>query len=298
MNTRFNQPISSSLVSHVPQGNILHRIGDVTWRILGIAIGYALVSLIAGPLLGRGFGWGAFGLNLLAGILIGVILGLTSAKIQEPLFRQFGVLAFVLFFNALSLGIEGAYYAPTLSPMTSQPVAWTVFLLFQSLVTAVLVAWLFAPKTPSTTSAPRKRPAYSWAWRYILSSFSYLLFYFIFGAANYALVTRPYYEAHASGLTVPSAQVVLMAELVRAPLIVLSILPLILIWRAKKPMLAFLAGMLLFVIGGVAPLLLNTALPDFLRFASAIEIFFQNFLTGVVAAALLGFKPDAGAETH
>jgi len=44
----------------------------------------------------------------------------------------------------------------------------------------------------------------------------------------------------------------------------------------------------LFVIGGVAPLLGASALPLFLRVASGWEIFLQNFSTGAVAALLLG----------
>jgi hypothetical protein len=80
-----------------------------------------------------------------------------------------------------------------------------------------------------------------------------------------------------------------MAESVRAPLIILSIVPLILAWKAKKSVLAVLCGTILFVIGGVIPLLLSPTLPDLLRLASAVEIFFQNFPAGVVAAVLLGF---------
>jgi hypothetical protein len=159
-----------------------------------------------------------------------------------------------------------------------------------SLATAGLIAWLFGQAAGSTIPhLPRRRAWYSWAWRFLVSSFSYLLFYFIFGAINYALITRPYYAAHVSGLAVPPPQTVLLAEAVRAPLIVLSIVPCILLWTGKKSVLAVLCGIILFVIGGVIPLLTNTALPDLLRFASAIEIFFQNFLTGVVAVAFLGF---------
>jgi len=49
-----------------------------------------------------------------------------------------------------------------------------------------------------------------------------------------------------------------------------------------------LCGFLLFWIGGVVPLVLQSAtLPSMLLLASGMEIFFQNFLTGVVAAGLL-----------
>ena len=293
MNQNTSQPNSSSATSAVNSHRTtisLRGVGNVFWRVLIVAAGYMLTSMIAARLLGRGFELGASGISLLSGILISATLAPIAARMQISRFRQWVVWGSVLFLNTLSVGIEGAFFAPTLSPMRSMPITWTAYLLFQSLGTAGLIAWLFGQNAGWTTpNPPHARAWHSWTWRFLLSALSYPLFYFIFGAVNYALVTRPYYAAHISGLAVPAPQTVLMAELVRAPMIVLSIVPLILLWRGKKLTLAVLCGIILFVIGGVIPLLLSTALPDLLRFASAIEIFFQNFLTGVVAVALLGF---------
>ena len=253
-----------------------------------IAIGYVLTSSLAAWILHRAFELGAAGISLLSGILIGVTLSPIAARVHASCFRHWLVWGSVLFLNALSLGIEGAFFAPTLSPMVTMPVAWTAYLLLQSLATAGLIAWLFGKNARSATSdALRIRSWFSWAWRFLLSAFSYLLFYFIFGAINYQLVTKPFYAAHVSGLAVPPPQTVLLAEMVRAPLIVLSIGPLIRLWHGKRMVLGISSGIILFVIGGVIPLLLNTALPDLLRLASAVEIFFQNFLTGCVASSLL-----------
>lgn len=301
MNENTSQSHSSSSASrpklHSTIG--LHRFGSISWRILIVAVSYLLTSLIAGLMLGRQFEFGASGISLLSGILIGATLGPIAARMAASRFHLWIAWASVLLLNALSLGIEGAFYAPTLSPMATMPIAWSAYLVFQSLVTAGLIAWLFGQNAGWTTpNPPRERAWYSWAWRFAVSAFSYLVFYFIFGAMNYALVTKPYYAAHVSGLAVPEPLTVLMAEMVRAPLIVLSIVPLILLWRGKKGMLAVLCGIILFVIGGVIPLLLNPALPDLLRIASGVEIFFQNFLTGMVAAALLGFReqPKPGIQ--
>ena len=88
---------------------------------------------------------------------------------------------------------------------------------------------------------------------------------------------------------------VLLAELVRAPLIVLSILFFLLSVRGTKRQLMPRAGWLLFAVGGIVPLVLQiSSLPLFLLAASAVEIFLQNFLTGAVAAWLMGI--EAGAE--
>lgn len=274
----------------------MHRIWNVSWRVLVVAAGYVLASIIAGWLLGGRPGWLGAGIGLLAGILIGVTLGPIAARLPESRLRHLVIWGSALFLNILSVSIEGAFFVSARSPMTASPLAWTAGLLLDSLVTAGLITWLFAPKTPlAPPPQARERAWYSWAWRFVLSAFGYLVFYFIFGAVNYALVTRPYYETHVSGLVVPAAQTVLMAEVVRAPLIVLSIVPLILAWKSKRLLVAVLCGIILFVIGGVVPLVLNPALPDLLRLASAIEIFFQNFLTGVVAVVLLGFAPASAA---
>ncbi len=300
MNKNTSQPYSSStsLEANWHRTTIsLRGLGNVFWRVLVVGAGYLLTSMIAGRLLGRGFDLGALGISLLSGILISATLAPVATRMQISRFRQCVVWSSVLFLNALSLGVEGAFFAPTRSPMISMPVTWTTYLLFQSLGTAGLIAWLFGQNAGWTApNRPHVRAWYSWAWRFVVSSFSYLAFYFIFGGANYALVTKPYYAAHVSGLLVPPPQTVLMAEMMRAPLIVLSIVPLILLWKGKKAMLAVLCGIILFVIGGVVPLLLNTALPDPLRIASAIEIFFQNFLAGVVTGTLLGFTATKASK--
>jgi hypothetical protein len=74
-----------------------------------------------------------------------------------------------------------------------------------------------------------------------------------------------------------------------APLIVLSVLPLLLGVRWSPPRRMIVVGLLLFVIGGIVPLLeqVNT-LPIFLLVASGWEIFFKNMSTGLVAGWLLG----------
>ncbi len=59
-----------------------------------------------------------------------------------------------------------------------------------------------------------------------------------------------------------------------------------------------LTGWLLFAIGGIIPLIWQiNSLPIFLLFTSAIEIFFQNFLTGVVSARLIRDRGTIGRRT-
>jgi hypothetical protein len=101
-------------------------------------------------------------------------------------------------------------------------------------------------------------------------------------------VTRPYYEAQGSPLAVPDPQITLLAELIRAVLIVLSLLPFLLTAQMPLRQLAVWSGLLLFIVGGIVPLTWQmAALPLPLLMASAVEIFCQNFTTGAVTAMLL-----------
>ncbi len=116
-----------------------------------------------------------------------------------------------------------------------------------------------------------------------------MVFYWIFGAINFALVTRPYYEAQGLPLAVPEPQITLIAELIRGLLIALSILPFILTAPLPWRRLMVWSGMLLFIIGGIVPLTWQAgSLPLPLLVASGVEIFCQNFATGLAAAYLLG----------
>jgi hypothetical protein len=199
----------------------------------------------------------------------------------------------LIFFNLGSVAIEGTYFAPELVPVPI-PILFIQQAIASACAAFIIVLTFANVGTPLSpwANALRTRPWYSWLWRFLASSFSYLVFYFIFGAINYLLVTKPYYESHAGGLTVPTVKIVLMAELVRAPLIILSVLFFLLSMRGTKRDLMVRTGWLIFAIGGIIPVVSQiSTLPLFLLAASAVEIFCQNFLTGAVAAWLMGIEP-------
>ena len=87
------------------------------------------------------------------------------------------------------------------------------------------------------------------------------------------------------------------SNLSAAPLLVLSVVLLILAAHTTRGRTLLVAGMTLFWVGGVVPLTLQLGnLPLLLLLASAVEIFLQNFLTGVVAAALFWTADTAAAR--
>jgi len=218
------------------------------------------------------------------GALFGLILGPLAAQMAASRLQHVVVWSSMAFFTGLATVVEGRFFMPDAG---TAPVAQAVMYLIASLVGGVLITMLFAPRSDSSRpTSPPHRSWYSWTWRFVVSAFSYLVFYYLFGAINYTLVTHPYYQARIAGLTVPPARVLLMAEAIRAPMMVLALLPLVLTFRTTRRRLIVICGLLLAVIGA-APLLLADSLPVFLRVASAWEIFLQNFSTGAVIALLL-----------
>jgi hypothetical protein len=281
--------------------NTLQVFWKTTWRSILVAIGYVVGLMLAGIIgailgvqMGTDTGGGSsFIWMVLAAFLLGVFLGSFASRLSLTRGQHFILWGSLILFNLGSVAIEGAYFAPDLVPL---PIS---MLLAQqalaSAIAALVITLLFtsAGQSISWMNALRTRPWYSWIWRFLLSAFSYLAFYFIFGALNYSLVTKPYYESHAGGLAVPAPELVFIIEPIRGLLIVFSVLLFLLSVRGTRRQLMVSTGWLIFAIGGIIPLIWQiSALPLFLLFASGIEIFFQNFLTGAVAAWLMGISAD------
>lgn len=277
---------------------------DMAWRVLVVGIGYTLALILSGVILGmvglleadpNADAAPVFLWMFLGSLVMGLTLGLVARRLPASAGRHVLIWSVLLFANIGSVIIEGFFFVPDLVTNVWVTLAQQ---LLPCVVTAVLVYRLFAPRPAETLALAIHRPWYGWLWRYALSAASYLAAYWVFGAINFALVTRPFYEAQGAPLAVPEAQITLQAELIRAILIVLSVLPFLLTAQMPIRRLAVLSGLLLFVIGGIVPLTWQAgslALP--LLLASAVEIFCQNFTTGVVAALLLAW-PTAVSITH
>jgi len=264
----------------------MNRLFRILLQSLLVGAGYAGTLALTNLSLSRGLEAQSLVWSFAGGTVIGLTLGLLASCMPATRACHMLVWGSIIFLNIASVTIEGRFFAPNL-------VQGSLFvLILQQLLVAFVATWLivklFARTGETAPQTSVQRPWFSWLWRFVLSALTYILFYYFFGAINYLLVTGPYYETHAGGLVVPAQDVILKAELIRAPLIVFSIIPFLLTFRASKKRMAFLTGMILFAVGGVAPLLMQVkALPFVLLAASAVEIFCQNYFTGIVAARLL-----------
>ncbi len=193
--------------------NSLRKLFGITWRSVLVGLAYVIGLLAAGMIaavlgveLAAGNGnESAFVWLIISSLLLGVLLGPLAARLTLTRWQHFILWGSLIFFNLGSVAIEGAYFVPELV-FVPIPVLFAQQLLASAGAALCIVLVFAAIGRPDSTwmEALRTRPWFSWLWRFLLSALSYLAFYFIFGALNFSLVTGPYYESHAGGLTVPA----------------------------------------------------------------------------------------------
>ncbi len=225
-------------------------------------------------------------------------LALAPFVLHSRLSRRWSALtlwAAVLSVRVVGLGIEGALFRPATAP---NAIAAAVSGAVVTLVFAACAVWLLAPPSasggaasPSADSA--RRGWWGWTWRALAVGLAYFVFYFVFGSANALLYTRSFYENNpVYGLALPPVGTIVIAESIRGPLFGLGALLLAWMTAAPRRPLALWLGTALFVVGSAAAYIETVfrAMPLGFNIATLIELFLQNFLTGVVAAYLLAEK--------
>lgn len=229
-------------------------------------------------------------LELAAGLLIALTLTLVAQLLAGSSRRRIIALGTLIFMSILAVLVEGAMFQPAAVPLATLPLG-ALLQLGVAIVTALAVVRL-VDSSQATRQAPAvpRRAGWSWLWRYVASALTYVVLYFVTGAINYSLVTRPYYESRVGGLAVPEPATVLMVALLEGFLLPLAVVPLLYALSTTRRRRALVAGGLLFVLGGLMPLLISSSLPVVLRVTSAVEILFQKLPVGAVAALLLGPK--------
>ena len=129
----------------------------------------------------------------------------------------------------------------------------------------------------------------------ILSGLAYVLYYLVFGAITYQFFTKGYY---------PDAQQSVARlglwfwgiQLARGLLMTLAVLPVIFTLRMKRWHAAIVVGLLIWILGGLALLVVpNELLGSTQRLIHTVEIFTQNFSLGVTAVLL--FRPRSARMT-
>jgi hypothetical protein len=155
-------------------------------------------------------------------------------------------------------------------------------------VVAVLIARMASPRSEPTAqllASWHARSALNWTARILTATFVYVVLYVVVGATAYTY-TKPYYEEMAGlALHTPAIETVFAAQAMRG--VVYALAALAFAVTTPRPRSTLIAMGLFAGLGGVAPLVGNTAWPLELRIAHTIEILFQNAPFAAVALAIL-----------
>jgi hypothetical protein len=271
-------------------------IGGIMVRSLIVGLIYALASASAAAILGSLSRLAPTFDNVLVWLLTGtlVCLALSPFILHSNGSRTKTILAIwsvQVFVRSLGLGIEGSLFKPTAALNA-------ILGAFLGILVSLLVAWsavllLMPADQISKENTDSKRSWWGWIWRILLVGLAYFVFYFVFGATNALLYTKSFYENHPQyGLSLPPTGIIFLAQLLRGPLFGLGALFITRATNAPRWQLAVWLGILLFIVGGIGPYVEVTfrTMPLGFNLATLTEIFFQNFLTGVVAANLFKSK--------
>jgi hypothetical protein len=269
-------------------------IGETVLRSLVVGLVYALASVLVAVILGPMSRLSPTLDNILVWLITGTLVCLSLSPFilrsrwsrAKTILAVWAVQAFV---RSLGLGIEGSLFKPT---AVLSAIVGAVFGVLMSLLVAWLAVFLLMPANQESTEETFQRSWWGWTWRVLVVGIAYFIFYFIFGATNALLYTKPFYENNPQyGLSLPPPGVIFLAQLIRGPLFGLGSLFIVRATKAPRRQLAIWLGILLFIVGGVGPYIEVTfrTMPLGFNLATLTEISFQNFLTGVVAANL--FKP-------
>jgi hypothetical protein len=123
---------------------------------------------------------------------------------------------------------------------------------------------------------------------------SYLVYYLIFGAIAYQFFTKQYYP-HAAEQVAALGQGFWVYQLGRGTLMVLAVLPIIYTLRLPRWQAALAVGLIVWIVGGGAALLVPTPMMIAAqRYTHIVEIMTQNVSLGITAVFLL--RPRTAKE--
>ena len=119
----------------------------------------------------------------------------------------------------------------------------------------------------------------------------YMVSYYVWGWLNYNLFTKSFYESGVSGLHIPEGAVLVKIIIFRGVLITLSVAPFLLNALPDNKLKIFETGSILFMFGGIIPMIYTIGmLPEALIWYSLIEIFLQNFISGVLIYKIFTYR--------
>jgi hypothetical protein len=237
-------------------------------------------------------GAGHFAWFWLSGIVLAAAFVPVALFGPRTTLGQFAVIAPVLaIVTALCTWSEALIFAP---PTRQHPARDLAGILAMYLIVAIVLAALaWGLRLPKPVSSTIERRSFAGTLAIIfVCGIAYLVFYAVFGGIAYQFFTKAYYPEAAQvagslGLWFWAIQIG------RGALMTLAVLPAIYTLRMKRWQSAIVIGIVIWVAGGLAPLLMpNPFMGTTQRMIHVVEILTQNFPLGFVAVWLLRPKPN------
>jgi len=258
-------------------------------RILRVALYCLLGGLSLTP---AAQGTGGFAWWWLAGVVLSASFVPVALFGPRRAISQFGVVAPVLLIvTVLCLWSEALIFvqAPEIQEHAVRDlVGASVIYLILATALAILAVLLKLPRVDGPKV--ELRPAGKVALLVLVCGIAYVLYYLIFGAITYQFFTKGYYP-DAPQMVARLGIWFWLIQIGRGVLMTLATLPLIRTLRMSRVQAAIAVGLIMWVAGGAAPLLLpNALMGPTQRFIHTIEILTQNASLGITTVLLLRAK--------
>jgi len=258
-------------------------------RILRVVLYCLLGGLSLTPV---ALGNGGFGWWWLAGIVLSASFVPVALFGPRRALSQFGVVAPVLLIvTVLCLWSEALIFlqAPEIQQHAVRDlVGASVIYLIVATVLAILAVILKLPHVDGPKV--ELRSADKVALLVVVCGIAYVLYYLVFGGITYQFFTKRYYP-DAPQLVARLGVWFWVIQIGRGVLMTLAALPVISTLRMSRVQAAIAVGLIMWVAGGAAPLLLpNPLMVPAQRFIHTIEILTQNVSLGITMVLLLRAK--------
>lgn len=210
----------------------------------------------------------------------------------------FLILGFILFFSNISVAIEGAIFTPD---FITGSVLLSLFVqqLLISIAFSFTVVLLYRKKLSAPKAVSFADINKSLAVKILAGAAVYMVSYYVWGLLNYNLFTKSFYESGVSGLHIPKGIVLVKIILFRGVLITLSVVPFLLKAMPDNKRKIFETGSVLFLFGGIIPMIYTIGmLPEALIWYSLVEIFLQNFISGMLMYKIFLFRRSRISENQ
>ncbi len=233
----------------------------------------------------------------------GVVLAATFVPIAlfgpRTMLGQFGAIALALLIvTSFCTWSEALIFLPP-PEMRQHPLQFLVGSSVLYMIVAVVLAMsaLILKLSRESVVVPKHHSPAAAIPRVLLSGIAYVLYYLVFGAITYEFFTKGYYP-EAAKIVEKLGLWFWAIQIGRGVLMTVAVLPIIYTLRMRRCQTAVVVGLVIWIAGGLAPLLVpNPYMNDTQRFIHIVEIFTQNFPLGVTAVLLLRPKEPARSGT-